>query len=141
MPKAIPASSRRRPAWRARSAVCSASARPASTLPWRARSRLTSGRSPTPRSEPRPGRPAQGGTMAETLYIPIDKLVITKTNARKEHTVDKALLASLRSVGMLYPLTVQPLDDGTYDVVDGAQRLMALRELKHNGTLEVECRL
>ena len=32
--------------------------------------------------------------MAETKYIHIDDLVITKTNARKDHSVDKALVAS-----------------------------------------------
>src|SRR5262245_1734375 len=95
-----------------------------------ARSGLMRRRWPMPASEPQPERPAQGGTMAETIFVPIDKLVITKTNARKERTVDRSLLASINAVGLLYPLLVDPLPDGKYDVVDGAQRLMAIRELE-----------
>ena len=65
--------------------------------------------------------------MIASLWVPIDDLKITKTNARKEHTVDKALVASIASIGLLYPLVVDATEDGKWDVVDGAQRLLAIR--------------
>jgi len=73
--------------------------------------------------------------MAETKYIHIDDLVITKTNARKDHSVDKALVASIASVGLLYPLTVDAVEGGKWDVIDGAQRLLAVRECIRQGLL------
>ena len=63
-----------------------------------------------------------------TIQVPIGDLKITKTNARKDHTVDRALVASIANVGLLYPLIVDATEDGKWDVVDGAQRLLAIRE-------------
>jgi ParB-like chromosome segregation protein Spo0J len=83
----------------------------------------------------------------DTLLVPIDDLKITKTNARKDHTVDKTLLASISMIGLIYPLTVDATEDGKWDVVDGAQRLLAIREGIKQGIIEeqhfalVECRV
>jgi hypothetical protein len=63
-----------------------------------------------------------------SLQVPLADLKITKTNARKDHTVDRALVASIASVGLLYPLVVDAIEGGQWDVVDGAQRLLAIRE-------------
>lgn len=77
--------------------------------------------------------------MAETvLQVPIGDLKITKTNARKDHTVDKALVASIASVGLLYPLIVDATEDGKWDVVDGAQRLLAIKQGLQAGILHHE---
>jgi ParB-like chromosome segregation protein Spo0J len=65
--------------------------------------------------------------MSEITLLPIDRLLITNTNARKDHLADKAMIASLKSQGLLYPLLVEPLDDG-YDVIDGARRLTCIRD-------------
>jgi ParB-like chromosome segregation protein Spo0J len=65
--------------------------------------------------------------MSEITLLPIDRLLITNTNARKDHLADKAMVASLKSQGLLYPLLVEPLDDG-YDVIDGARRLTCIRD-------------
>ena len=65
--------------------------------------------------------------MSEIIMLPIDQLSITSTNARKDHIADKAMIASLLSQGLLYPLLVEPLAEG-YDVVDGARRLTCIRE-------------
>jgi ParB-like chromosome segregation protein Spo0J len=84
---------------------------------------------------------------SESMYVPINDLKITRTNARKEHTVDKALLASIASIGLLYPLVVDAIEDGKWDVVDGAQRLLAIREGLKLGILEndawalIDCRI
>jgi ParB-like chromosome segregation protein Spo0J len=83
----------------------------------------------------------------ESVWVPIDELKITKTNARKDHTVDKALVASIASVGLLYPLTVDAVEGGKWDVVDGAQRLLAIRHAIKEGLIagetftEIECRV
>jgi ParB-like chromosome segregation protein Spo0J len=73
--------------------------------------------------------------MTDIVQVPLGSLVITKTNARRDHSVDRSLLASIGSVGLLYPLTVDVLPDGSYDVVDGAQRLVAIREGLETGAL------
>ena len=71
----------------------------------------------------------------QILQVPIGELIITKTNARQKHTVDDSLLASIKSVGLLYPLTVDAVDAGQWDVVDGAQRLVAIRHGLETGEL------
>lgn len=63
------------------------------------------------------------------IWIPIEKLV-SKSPIRKksEHGV-KRIQESMRWAGFLenYPLTVIPLEDDTFDVVDGDHRLEAAR--------------
>ena len=73
--------------------------------------------------------------MSENMFIHIDDLVITKTNARKDHTVDRGLVASIANVGLLYPLLVDAVEGGKWDVVDGAQRLLAIREGNRSGAI------
>ena len=74
----------------------------------------------------------------EYSRVPIEDLKITRTNARKDHSVDKALVASIASVGLLYPLMVDAIDDGKWDVVDGAQRLLALRAGIKDGLISAD---
>lgn len=71
-----------------------------------------------------------------TIDIALDDLKITKTNARKDHTIDRSLVASIASVGLLYPLVVDAVEGGKWDVVDGAQRLLAIREGIKQGILD-----
>ena len=72
---------------------------------------------------------------SNTIMVPIDDLTITKTNARKAHTVDRGLVASIASVGLLYPLIVDAVEGGKWDVVDGAQRLLAIRHALKEGLI------
>ncbi len=62
--------------------------------------------------------------------IPLNRLQVSPINVRKTPTQSIAdLIASIRSVGLLNPLTVNPGDDGIYYVVAGSRRLAALKEV------------
>lgn len=72
--------------------------------------------------------------------IPLNKLVLSDLNMRKEGTdpkSDKALKASLRSQGVLQNFIVHPTDDVyAYGVAAGGRRLRLLNELVDEGELE-----
>jgi ParB-like chromosome segregation protein Spo0J len=72
------------------------------------------------------------------MTLPIEQLVVTGTNARKDHIADKAMIASLKSQGLLYPLLVESLEDGKYDVVDGGRRLTCIIDGLASGELPAE---
>lgn len=66
--------------------------------------------------------------------VDLDKLVITKTNVRRhgERDID-SMAASIKAKGLIQPLLVRPLDDGTFDVVVGGRRTLAFRKLMKDG--------
>jgi ParB-like chromosome segregation protein Spo0J len=71
------------------------------------------------------------------MMLPLENLSITATNARKDHVADKAMIASLKSQGLLYPILVEKMDGGPgYDVVDGARRLTCIRKGIEDGELD-----
>lgn len=71
--------------------------------------------------------------------IQLSKLQVSPINVRKTATQSIAdLIASIRSVGLLNPLTVNPGDDGIFYVVAGSRRLAALREV-YPADAEVPC--
>ena len=76
--------------------------------------------------------------MSETIRVPLHLLSITSTNARRDHVADKAMIASLKSQGLLYPLLVKGIDGSeSYDVIDGARRLSCILKGLEDGELDV----
>tara|TARA_B100000749_G_C18448474_1_gene475251 strand:+ start:4526 stop:6172 length:1647 start_codon:yes stop_codon:yes gene_type:complete len=80
--------------------------------------------------------------MSETIPIFTDKLIpvtdlVEGENARYSLGVDKALINSVRTVGIINPLTVKPNGKG-YIVVAGHRRLSAAQKLNLK---EVPCRV
>jgi ParB-like chromosome segregation protein Spo0J len=77
--------------------------------------------------------------MSEIIRLPLHLLSITATNARRDHVADKAMIASLKSQGLLYPLLVQGIDGSeSYDVVDGARRLSCILKGLENEDLAMK---
>jgi ParB family transcriptional regulator, chromosome partitioning protein len=77
-------------------------------------------------------------TTAEALTIPLNKLVPWKGNVRR--TEPKAglneLAASITAHGLLQSLVVQKDKAGTYSVVAGRRRFLALQSLAKSGTIK-----
>ncbi|WP_375207688.1 ParB/RepB/Spo0J family partition protein [Hyphococcus sp.] len=73
----------------------------------------------------------------DTVDLPLSKLIMSKDNPRKtrEKTADPALVASIRSRGLLQNLGVRPSGtrDGKFEVRFGGRRLLALRALEKEG--------
>ena len=77
--------------------------------------------------------------MSETIMVPLHLLSITSTNARRDHVADKAMIASLKSQGLLYPLLIKGIDGSrSYDVIDGARRLSCILKGLEDGELDVD---
>ena len=77
--------------------------------------------------------------MSEIIRVPLHLLSITSTNARKDHIADKAMIASLKAQGLLYPLLVRGIEASeSYDVVDGARRLTCILTGIQQGELELD---
>ncbi len=82
-------------------------------------------------------------------YLTLDTLVSHPKNVRaKTDYADgsiTALAASIKALGLLQSLVVQLLEDGTYGVLAGRRRMMALQQLASDGDLEdgfkVPCKL
>ena len=68
-------------------------------------------------------------------YLPLDKLADHPKNVRAKTEYSKegihALAASIKALGLLQSLVVQQLDDGTYGVLAGRRRMLALIYLKN----------
>ncbi len=70
--------------------------------------------------------------MGEYLLIPVDKIRCDGEQVRRtfrEEAID-GLAQSMKEVGMLHPVLVTPLDDGTYRLVSGERRLRAAQRLR-----------
>lgn len=80
-----------------------------------------------------------GGRPAESLEglasIPVDQVHPSPNNPRQNLTDIDDLADSIKGVGLIQPLVVQPVDDG-YRIIAGHRRYAALRQL---GALTVEC--
>ena len=66
------------------------------------------------------------------LSVPLSRLVPTRKNPRKvkpNAEADASLVALIRSLGLIQPLVVRPLDDKRFEVLAGARRLRALKEI------------
>ena len=66
------------------------------------------------------------------MRIPLDKLVLNpeiaaRTKVDEEHL--NILMKSLREDGQLHPITVRPLPDGRYEIIDGLHRVEAAKRL------------
>lgn len=74
----------------------------------------------------------------EGISLRLDKLLPTRASTDKMKTTVKfrALLASIREVGIIEPVSVFPQKGGKYLLLDGHARVEALREL---GIAEVPC--
>lgn len=76
--------------------------------------------------------------MSDIIRLPLNLLSITSTNARKDHLADTAMVASLKSQGLLYPLLVRGIGGSeSYDVVDGARRLTCILQGLESGELNI----
>jgi len=69
-------------------------------------------------------------------HIPLHDLTLSDLNVRKSGVgnIDE-LVASIRSLGVIQPLLVRPLDD-RFDVIAGQRRLAALTRLAEEGIAE-----
>lgn len=65
------------------------------------------------------------------ILIPYDSLVISDDRQRKEFTKDKLeeLAGSIQKLGLMHPLVVRPLEDGTWKLVAGERRLLSIKAL------------
>jgi len=63
-------------------------------------------------------------------YIPAEKLEYSPLNPpeRTDESSVKSLIASIRSIGLQYPILVSPLTSGKYSVIDGNRRFKCLRD-------------
>ena len=67
------------------------------------------------------------------MRIPLDKLVLNPEIAarvRIDEEYLKVLMKSLTEDGQLHPITVRPLPDGKYEIIDGLHRVEAAKRLK-----------
>lgn len=81
--------------------------------------------------------------MTDLITIPLNKLAQWKGNVRKTASMEalEELIASLSSHGLLQSLVVRPAPTkgktkGTYHVIAGQRRLMALQEMAKRGTIQ-----
>lgn len=70
------------------------------------------------------------------LVVGVEKVVEDPRNERKTFRNMEGLVASIRAVGLIEPLTVVALDDGRYQIITGHRRYRAAREVGLT-TLEV----
>ncbi len=71
---------------------------------------------------------AKGGTVAATISeIPLDKIVANPYQPRKEFDADalEELAQSIRQQGVITPVTVRRMPDGTYQLIAGERRMRA----------------
>lgn len=66
---------------------------------------------------------------AETT-LPLDKLVPSSVQPRRQFDAEalKSLSASIKSQGIIQPLLVRPLPNGTYEIIGGERRWRAARQ-------------
>ena len=73
-------------------------------------------------------------------YLTLDTLADHPKNVRAKTDYAEgsitALAASIKALGLLQSLVVQQLEDGTYGVLAGRRRMMALRQLAADGDLD-----
>ena len=68
-------------------------------------------------------------TMPPALRLPIAQLVPREKNSNHMTSERYALLVkSISTLGFLQPILVRPLDNGQYEIVDGAHRVKAAKE-------------
>jgi ParB family chromosome partitioning protein len=80
-------------------------------------------------------------TMTTTRNIPLNKLSPWEGNVRKTEGSDTALAelaASIASIGLIQPLSVQKGKGDQFDVVAGKRRLAALKRLVKAGTIKAD---
>jgi len=71
----------------------------------------------------------------QVLQIPLDRLRVGAANTRKDTDAGQedasitGLAQSIKQHGLLNPLTVRSLADGTYEIIAGQRRYLACREL------------
>lgn len=70
-------------------------------------------------------------------YIPLNKLVASPSNVRRKHAKAEieSLSASIGSRGLLQNLCVVPAEEGTFEVVAGERRRLALKMLVKKKTI------
>lgn len=87
-----------------------------------------------------PDNEIKAGFLDKVILLPIDKILPTKIilSGTKRSAKYKAILASIKEVGVIEPPAVVPQDkkDGTYVLLDGHMRIEALKDL---GEKEVNC--
>jgi hypothetical protein len=83
-------------------------------------------------------QPIKAAFEFDAISVPLDKLVPTRASGEKirQSAKYRTLLASVREVGIIEPLSVYPQKGGKYLLLDGHSRVEALREL---GIAEALC--
>lgn len=71
-------------------------------------------------------KPSDAGL--KQVFIPLDKLKQSEIN-QKVYIVDDCLKDSIVDVGLMQPLTVVKLDDGTYEITSGNRRYKSMKSL------------
>lgn len=70
----------------------------------------------------------------EIREVALASLVFSKINVRKHKEKDvDSLAATIRSAGLLQPIGVRPLNEGSHEVVFGERRTLAIRKLHKEG--------
>lgn len=69
------------------------------------------------------------------ILIKLDQITVPEGRQRKDFNEDKLqdLLSSIREKGLLHPIVVRPLPDGTFELAAGERRLRCLRALTAAG--------
>jgi ParB/RepB/Spo0J family partition protein len=68
-------------------------------------------------------------TQSQIIEIPLEQIVTGRANVRKHIGNLEELKESIRALGVLQPILVRPLVNGRYEVVAGARRVAAAREI------------
>lgn len=65
----------------------------------------------------------------QAMELPIEQVVPSPINVRREVGDVSELAASIREQGILEPLVVRPTQDGNYEVIIGSRRLASAKEI------------
>ncbi len=71
----------------------------------------------------------------QVLQVPLDALRVSSTNTRKDTEAGQedasiaGLAQSIKKHGLVNPLTIRSLGDGTYEIIAGQRRYLACKEL------------
>jgi ParB family transcriptional regulator, chromosome partitioning protein len=88
---------------------------------------------PRPGAEHPPAAPAEGGTGAQAAFfseLPVDAIGRNPRQPRAVFDEDEMaeLAMSIKEVGLLQPIVVRPVEDGSYELVMGERRWRAARQ-------------
>lgn len=66
--------------------------------------------------------------MPEVIEIPLEKLIVSKFNVRRDPGDISELVESIKAVGVLQPILVRPTEDDKYEIIVGSRRFAAAKK-------------